>query len=259
MMIREATALDKNPILKFCKDTFSWGDYVDQVWDFWLSEGNLLLFEKQFPVGICHAFYSEDQIWIEGIRIDPNFRRQKIASKLVKHAESIGKEKNISFSFMLIDTENTSSLSMANSLDYEIFQTWNFYSLIPKRNSNYDVHFEKSLNRQVYSHYVKSWRWLPINDSTLSTFYEQNKIIKSNADSENSIVILTDSEHFDKTLIVTLFSGSQYTTLQIISFLQNYGIEKNYERIQILTKEQLPLFDSLEHRISFHLMKKSLV
>jgi GNAT superfamily N-acetyltransferase len=258
-MIREANSSDKIPILKFCKDTFSWGDYVDQVWDFWLSEGNLLLFEKQFPVGICHAFYSEDQIWIEGIRIDPNFRRQKIASKLVKHAESIGKEKNILFSFMLIDTENTSSLSMANSLDYEIFQTWNFYSLMPKRNSNYDVHFEKSLNRQVYSHYVKSWRWLPINDFTLSTFYEQNKIIKSNADSENSIVILTDSEHFDKTLVVTMFSGSQNTTLQIISFLQNYGIEKNYERIQILTKEQLPLFDSLEHRISFHLMKKSLV
>ncbi len=259
MMIREATALDKNPILKFCKDTFSWGDYVDQVWDFWLSEGNLLLFEKQFPIGMCHAFFSEDQIWIEGIRIDPNFRRQKIASKLVKYAESIGKEKNISFSFMLIDTENTSSLSMANSLDYEIFQTWNFYSLIPKRNSNYDVHFEKSLNRQVYSHYVKSWRWLPINDFTLSTFYEQNKIVKSSVDGENSIAILADSKHFDKTLIVTLFSGSHNTTLQIISFLQNYGIEKNYERIQILTKEQLPLFDSLEHRISFHLMKKSLV
>ncbi len=258
MMIREATALDKNPILKFCKNTFSWGDYIGQVWDFWLSEGNFLLFEKQFPVGICHVFYSEDQIWIEGIRIDPNFRRQKIASKLVKHAESIGKDKNISFSFMLIDIENTSSLSMANSLDYEIFQTWNFYSLMPKRNPNYDVHFEKSLNLQVYSHYVKSWRWLPINDSTLSTFYEQNKIIKSNADSENSIVILTDSEHFDKTLIVTLFSGSQNTTLQIISFLQNYGMEENYERIQILTKEKLPLYDSLEHRISFHLMKKSL-
>ena len=258
MMIREANSSDKIPILKFCKDTFSWGDYVDQVWDSWLSEGYLLLFEKQFPVGICHAFFSEDQIWIEGIRIDPNFRRQKIASELVKHAESIGKEKDISFSFMLIDTKNTSSITMANSLDYDIFQTWNFYSLIPKRNSNHDVHFEKFLNRQLYSHYVKSWRWLPIDDVTLSIFYEQNKIIKSNIDGEDSIAILTDSEHFDKTLIVTLFSGSKNTTLQIISFLQNYGIEKSYERIQILTKEKLPLFDSLEHRISFHLMKKSL-
>ncbi|MFQ5475844.1 MAG: GNAT family N-acetyltransferase [Nitrosopumilus sp.] len=257
-MIRNATALDKKSILKFCRDTFSWGDYIDQVWDFWLSEDHLFLFEKQFPVGICHAFYTEDQIWIEGIRIDPNFRRQKIASELVKHAESIGKKKNIQFSYMLIDTENTSSISMANSLDYDIFQTWNFYSLTPKRNSKYDVHFEKSLNRQLYSNYVKSWRWFPIDDTTLSTFYEKNKIIKSNIDGITSIAILTDSEHFEKTLIVTLFSGSQNTTLQIISFLQNYGIEKNYEKIQILTKEQLPLFDSLEHRISFHLMKKSL-
>ena len=259
MMIREANSLDKIQILKFCTDTFSWGDYIDQVWDSWLSEGNLFIFEKQFPVGICHAFYSEDQIWIEGIRIDPNFRRQKIASKLVKHTESVGKEKNISFSFMLIDTENTSSITMANSLDYDIFQTWNFYSLMPKRNSNYNVHFGKFLNRQLYTHYVKSWRWLPVDDITLSTFYQQNKIIKSNVDGKESIAILTDSEHFDNTLIVTLFSGSQNTTLQVISFLQNYGIEKSYERIQILTKEQLPLFDSLEHRISFHLMKKSLV
>ncbi len=99
----------------------------------------------------------------------------------------------------------------------------------------------------------------PIDDDTLSTFYEQNKIVKSYVDGKNSIAIFTDSEHFDKTLIVTLFSGSQNTTLQVISFLQNYGMEKNYERIQILTKEQLPIFDSLEHKISFNLMKKSLV
>ena len=44
-----------------------------------------------------------------------------------------------------------------------------------------------------------------------------------------------------------------------ISFLQNHAIEKNYERIQILTKEKLPAFDTLEHKISFHLMKKNLV
>ncbi len=258
-MIRDATALDKIPILKFCRDTFSWGDYVDQVWDFWLSEGHLLLFEKESPVGMCHALYTDDQIWIEGIRIDPNFRRQKIASELIKHAESIGRNKSISFSHMLIDTKNTSSLSLASSLDYDIFQTWNFYSLKPKKNLNYDdIQFEKSLDPQLYSHYVKSWRWLPIDDSALSAFYEQNQIVKSCLDGNASVGILTDSEHFDSTLIVTLFSGSQNTTLQIISFLQNYGFENNYERIQILTREKLSIFDSVEHRFSFHLMKKSL-
>jgi hypothetical protein len=77
-------------------------------------------------------------------------------------------------------------------------------------------------------------------------------------DGKISIAILTDSEHFDKTLIVTLFSDSQNSSSQIISYLQNYAIENKYERIQILTKEQLSIFNSLEHKISFHLMKKTL-
>ncbi len=132
-MIREATDRDKSSILKFCKGTFSWGDYIEYVWDFWLSEGSLFVYEKQLPIGICHAFYSKDQIWIEGIRIDPNFRKQKIASQLVRQAEYNGKKFNASFSYMLVDTENSISISMANSLDYEISQTWNFYSLEPKK------------------------------------------------------------------------------------------------------------------------------
>lgn len=258
-MIRTAKDSDKKSILKFCKDTFSWGDYIEQVWDFWLSEDHLFLYEKQSPVGICHAFYSDDQIWIEGIRIEPTSRRQKIASALVKHAESVGKEKGILQSYMLIDTENSSSLSMANSLDYEIFQTWNFYSLVPKQTSYCDIEFENSLNLQLYSNYVKSWRWFSINDNLSSKLSLQNKIIKSKINKKESVAILTDSEHFDNILIVTLFSGSNNSTLQIISFLQNYAIENNYERIQILTKEFLPIIDSLEHKISFHLMKKILI
>ncbi|MDH3311625.1 MAG: GNAT family N-acetyltransferase [Nitrosopumilus sp.] len=258
-MIREAKTKDKIPILKFCKNTFSWGDYIEQVWDFWLSEGNLFVFEKQFPVGICHAFYTKDQVWIEGIRIDPNFRRQKIASELVMNAELVGKEKNVSLSYMLIDTQNFSSLKMADSLNYEIFQTWNFYSLLSKKNLDHKIQFEKSFNPKFYHHYVKSWRWLPIDDFTLSQFYKDKKIITSSSFDNDSVAILTDSEHFDKTLIVTLFSGSENSVLEIISFLQNHAIEKNYERIQILTKEHLPTFDSLEYKISFHLMKKSLV
>ena len=143
-MIRDATNFDKKHILEFCKNTFSWGDYISDVWNYWLSEGNLFLFEKESPTGICHAFYLKDQIWIEGIRIDPDFRRCKIASSLVQHAESIGKEKHAIFSYMLIDTENSQSMEMADSLGYDVFQTWNFYSLTPKITTNFDIHFVTS-------------------------------------------------------------------------------------------------------------------
>ena len=259
MEIREANSFDKISVLKFCKDTFSWGDYIDKVWSSWLEEGNLFLFEKQFPVGICHAFYFQNQIWIEGIRIDPNFRRQKIGSKLIIHAESIGKKTNALFSYMLIDTENKKSISMANSLNYEAFQTWHYYSLIPKKNSNFKIEFVKSVNPDIFPFYVNSWRWIETTKKILLDLSTQNKIIRSTLNGKTSVAIISDYKHLDKTLIVTLFSGSFETLFEILSYLQNHAFEKNYERIQILTKDELKSFDSLEYKISFNLMKKSLI
>ncbi len=258
IVIRDAINSDKFSVLNFCKDTFSWGDYIQDVWDYWLSEGNLLLIEKQYPVGICHAFFSKSQVWIEGIRINSNFRRQGLASELVKHIELLAKEKQIPFSFMLIDTKNSSSLSMAKSLNYQIFQTWNFYSLLPQINNNHKIQFGNVLNYTKIPHYVKSWRWSVLDKETLLSLSKQNKILFSDKSGDISIAILTDSEYFDKTLIVTLFSGSQNNTLDLISYIQNYGAEKNYQKIQILTKEKLPFLNTLEHKITFNLMQNFL-
>ena len=257
IMIRDAINSDKFSVLNFCKDTFSWGDYIQDVWDYWLSEGNLLVIEKQYPVGVCHAFFSKNQVWIEGIRIRSNFRRQGFASDLVKHIELLAKEKQILSSFMLIDTKNLPSLSMVKNLNYRIFQTWNFYSLSPQINNSHKIQFGNVLNSTA-THYVKSWRWLVLDEETLLSLSVQNKIIFSGKFGDVSTAIMTDSEHFDKTLIVTLFSGSQNNTLDLVSYIQNYGAEKNYKKIQILTKEKLPFLHTLEHKITFNLMQKFL-
>ncbi|MCI4432678.1 MAG: GNAT family N-acetyltransferase [Nitrosopumilus sp.] len=257
-LIRNAIQSDKISVLNFCKNTFSWGDYIQDVWDYWLAEGNLLVIEKSYPVGMCHAFFSKNQVWIEGIRIDSNFRRQGLASELVKHVESLAREKQMSFSLMLIDTENTSSLLMAKNLNYQIFQTWNFYSLLPGITRNHKIKFGDLSNYPEISHYVESWRWLVLDNTALFSLSTQNRIIFSDKFGDISIAILTDSQHFDNTLIVTLFSGSQNNTLELISYIQNYGAQKNYKKIQILTKETLSLINNLEYKITFNLMKKLL-
>ena len=258
MVIREAKPSDKLHILKFCKNTFSWGDYIKEVWDYWLSEGKLLVIEKKIPIGFCHAVFSKNQVWIEGIRINSDFRRQGLASNLIIQVESLAIQKQIPISLMLIDTENLSSLLMAKNLEYKINQTWNFYSLLPKENNSHEISFGNIIQNNEFSHYVKSWRWLPLDQETLSSLNSKNCIVYSKKGKNQSIAILEDSEHFEKTLIVTLFAGSKSNTENIISFLQNFGFEKKYQRLQILTKETLPEFRNLEHKISFHLMQKLL-
>ncbi len=258
MKIREAKQTDKNLVLDFCKNTFSWGDYIKDVWDYWIEEKNLYVIEKETTVGLCHAFFSNNQVWIEGIRIKNSFRRQGLASKLVTHVESIAKINNINFALMLIDAENSSSLSMAKNLNYQIVETWKFYSLTSKLTKNPIVKFDNILKNIPFSYYIKSWRWLPLNNKILESLANEKRIIYSDKSNDVSFAILTDSEHFDNTLIVTLHVGSKENTLDLLSYLQNFGFKHNYSRIQILTKENLPKLRNLEYRISFHLMQKSL-
>ena len=259
MKIRDAISADKSSVLEFCSNTFSWGDYIKDVWDFWIKEGNLFVVEEKQSIGICHAFFTYKQVWIEGIRIASPFRRLGLASKLIKYVESFSIKKNILNSFMLIDTQNVSSLSMAKKLDYKILETWHFYSLTPKKNNNYIIKFNPDTSKIPFNHYVKSWRWLPLNDNLLRHLSEEKKIIYSDIDGNFSFAILSDSEHFDQTLIVTLHSSSTNTTHNLILYLQNFCAEKNYQRIQILTKDTLSDLHDLEHKISFHLMQKFLV
>ena len=41
LKIRDANDSDKISILRFCKNSFSRGDYVEHAWGFWMREGNL--------------------------------------------------------------------------------------------------------------------------------------------------------------------------------------------------------------------------
>ncbi|WP_371816001.1 GNAT family N-acetyltransferase [Nitrosopumilus sp. K4] len=245
-------------ILEFCKNTFSWGDYIDSVWKYWIKEGNLFVLEDKIPVGICHAFFSKNQVWIEGIRINPLFRRRHFASKLISHVENIAIKKNIVSSYMLIDSENTSSLYMAQKLEYAIMETWNFYSINPEPNVAKNIKFGSNFKKIPFSHYIKSWRWLPIDDNTLQSLENNKKIIFCDTNGGASFAIITESEHFEKTLIITFHGGSKQNNVSLLSFLQNFGYENNFERIQILSKDLLPSFKNLEKKLSFNLMRKLL-
>ena len=224
MKIREATPSDKDVIFEFCKNTFHWGDYIQDVWDYWIHEGNLFVVEKEAPLGICHAFFSNNQAWIEGIRIKNSVRRRGLASKLVTYVESLASKKGLKFSFMLIDTENFSSISMAENLNYTVKETWKFYSLIPQSIENYNINFGNVPKKSFLPYYVKSWRWLPLDDNSLKYLVNNNRIIYSDKEETPSFAILTDSEHFEKTLIVTFCAGSDKNNHELIFYLQTLWI-----------------------------------
>lgn len=258
MQIRFAKLSDKEHVLDFCKNTFPWGDYIQQVWNFWYNEGYLLVFEKIIPVGLIHAYFYNSQVWIEGIRVDKNFRHQKIATHLISKIEKISKRNSVKFSYMLIDIQNIPSMNLAKSLGYRINSKWNFYTLEPKKNSNFEINFIDNLNKSLFPFYIDSWRWIPLTNKIILELKKKNQIIESKIGNNLSIGIITHSKHFEKTILVTIYGFDKICTDNILSYIQNYASENHIERIQVLSPEKLLSEKDLDLKLEFNHMKKKL-
>lgn len=263
MIVRKASSLDKNPVLDFCKSTFSWGDYISEVWDFWIKEGELLVSEDAgVPVGICHVYFGDNFSWIEGIRVQKNFRKLGIGSTLIKSAEFESIKNAISDIYMLIEVNNSSSLSLAKKENYDILQTWNFYTLNPDKHNNSSAKIitsysdiSKIIPKSQF--YVDSWRWCPLSDKSLRKLIDDKKVLYSKNNGNVSIGFLIDSKHFQMTKILTIF-GTGKSLEDLLNLVQNICFKENIQRIQVLTPHILPLINGLEKRMQFHLMHKKL-
>ena len=84
--IRDAIDDDKDKILKFCRETWDWGDYIEYTWDDWINdpEGRLIVgLLDDVPVAVVHiGLMPTGEGWIEGMRIDPEHRDKQIGTAL---------------------------------------------------------------------------------------------------------------------------------------------------------------------------------
>lgn len=265
MKIRRAKKTDKDQILPFCKNTFRWGDYIDRVWDKWLAEKNLLAIEeKGKTIGICNAAISSNQVWIEGIRIRPDFRRKGYASKLVVAAEKTARKKKLGFSRMIIADNNKRSLRMARSLGYVLEDKWWLYNLSPKKQHTTAklAKSAKNLEHLIQSNtYSESWNWLPLTKSVLSKLVKAGRIITYSKNKKIlAMGIWNKSSRLDDDVMqLGYINGSRDGIKSILQFLQNKGFEEKSGRIQLLVQHKISLnMNGLDRRMLFCLMKKEL-
>lgn len=93
LTIRAARADDRPAMERICAHTWDNGDYIPEVWDRWLVDerGVLLVGELDSPERQVVAlqkitFQTPDQVWLEGMRVDPDYRGQGIAAQFLQHS-----------------------------------------------------------------------------------------------------------------------------------------------------------------------------
>ncbi len=264
MVIRNAKPSDKKPILDFCQGTFRCIDYIANVWDFWLKDGVFLTMEHEGkPIGVCHASFSKNQVWVEGLRINPKFWQRGYGSSLVLKTEQIAKRKNYKISRMIVSNGNKKSIKLAKSLGYKIEDKWYLYNIRPKRKQSLVIpatnskQIENLIDSDTYS---KSWKWFAFDKPAMSELIKKKKILVFTQNKKALAVgIWNDSEIDDDVLQVGYLNGTKTGMKNILSYMQNKGYEQNSSRIQILAQQKIKLkMKDLDKRMLFCLMKKEL-
>lgn len=114
--IRNARPEDREVVLAFSTNTWEWGDYIEYVWDEWLHDPQGALFVATVddkPVGVAHMrMLNKNEAWLEGMRVDPAFRRQGLASTLFNAQIAEAKRRGATIARLITESTNTASLSL---------------------------------------------------------------------------------------------------------------------------------------------------
>jgi ribosomal protein S18 acetylase RimI-like enzyme len=121
--VRPARPEDRDAVLAFCAHTWTGGDYIEYVWDDWLKDdrGVLLvgLFEGK-PVAINHMqLISDDEAWLEGIRVDPAYRREGFGRIMTSRGLVAAREQGANVARLITSTDNLASQKMVARFGFD--------------------------------------------------------------------------------------------------------------------------------------------
>ena len=242
---------DWGEVRPFCTKTFSWGDYIEKVWDRWVDDGNLLVYEGDGGTvdGIINVSVTGREAWVEGERVRPDARRHGIGSLLISEAEGLAVEMGAVEARAAIESTNGPSLGMIGKAGYVRERDWCMYSCAPVPGGCGRV--SAAPRGSWPSRYVESWMWVATYDGLPRdrVVWVEGGPAAVLADSRRFPGVLMATVSFDKggdagaaACIVDYAAGVAHRTgqdLQVFSTqpIMHAGFSEREYRIRVLVKD----------------------
>jgi ribosomal protein S18 acetylase RimI-like enzyme len=266
--IRRARDGDRAPILKFCTNTFTWGDYIDQVWDFWRKDkhGRLLVADAgEMRIGMAHVALCPDgeKIWLEGIRVHPAYRRSQVATTLIDAMTEFGRSRDARQASAVVALDNLASQRMMEKNGFAEVSRWAYYGTdeeikIPRSGARFATAKD---NRTIWNYlsssriyklagstYVKSWHWYFLDGNALQDLVRKRRVIVAGVPVKGIAVINPRGywKRKDVLQVVYLDSCSTGILRDLMSFATNIYAAGRFERFQVLCQQDKKMISVLE-------------
>jgi ribosomal protein S18 acetylase RimI-like enzyme len=275
--VRKARVSDREAVFRFCRRTWTWGDYVPKVWNRWLKDKNGQLFTATIdgvPVGISYVSMDKPrEAWLRGARTDPKYRRMGIATAITKKCLEYAKLRGAKIArlatesdnvaaqallkklglkpiaeFFDADKENIAGKSSKNSGWAETVETDSIWSFL--RSSE--------LYRKAAELYTIIFQYFSLEKCDLKRFIEQRKAIVHRNDGQgvDGLVLVDDAvarEWREKVIQTCYVDGDVEVVIDMMKFLMCHCETVGIRRIRVFApndKQTTAAFEKLGFKVS---------
>lgn len=252
--VREAKSSDKAEVLKFCEHTFEWGDYIPDVWDYWLTELNGKIFVATVegkPVGMSHVTtLKSGEAWLEGARTAPEFRQRGVASLLNKASLEFAAKKGAKVARLVTDSNNLIAQKTLAKLNFKQISDWILMEL-----DGCELEFSKNVRWAEKSDVDEIWefitdskgyaesaglfsilfRWMSLDRAALKKFAARHMaIVYEQDDKVQGLVLFDDTVKYawkENSIQTCYVDGNFDTALTMGRFLKRYCYDEGIAKI----------------------------
>jgi len=127
--LRAARRSDKELLVPWTTHTFAWGDYVLDSFDSWLAhpQSRVLVAadDTDDPVAVARGvLLSFDELWLQGVRVHPDWRRLGIASELGAALQRWGAEQGAKVAYLMTEDWNEAARRQVAGIGFRHTATW---------------------------------------------------------------------------------------------------------------------------------------
>jgi len=130
--VRPATPADKAAIAEFTDRTFAWGDYVVEAFDDWQSDprGVTLVATDEDDKAIAVARWaslSDTEVWGQGARVHPDYRRQGISSALTDAGADWAEKRGAQVLRLVTEVWNEAAQGQVEKSGFRLVSRWHMW------------------------------------------------------------------------------------------------------------------------------------
>jgi len=127
--IRHGRLADRDALGPWTESTFAWGDYVVESMEEWLAhpQSRVLVATDEADVAIAVArgvMLSPDEMWSQGVRVHPDWRRMGIASDLGRRLCAWGATAGAKVALLMTEDWNEAARHQVSEIGYRQTAVW---------------------------------------------------------------------------------------------------------------------------------------